>query len=253
MSVQKALRGVWEPTARHIRAEFNGEIVAESKNAMLLRESGYEIHYFFPIDDVRMDLLTATDFSKESRVKGNTKHWTLQVGERIAENAAFTYAEQLDGRPDVSDYITFEWSAIDHWYEEAEEAIGHPHDPFHRVDTLKSDRHIKVVIDGDVIAETRQPYLLFETSIPTRYYIPVEDVNFDYLMPTDLHTICPYKGKASYWNVTVNGNVHENVVWGYLNPLPEIPKIKDTVAFYNEKVDIYVDGELEAKPRTVFA
>ena len=253
MSLQKALRGVWEPTARHIRAELNGEIVANSKNAMLLRESGYEIYYFFPIADVRMDLLKTSDFSKESHVKGSTKHWDVKVGDRIAEHAAFTYVDVVDDRPDFSGYIAFEWKAMDHWYEEAEEIIVHPRDPYHRVDTIKSDRHIKVVIDGEVIAETRQPYLLFETHLPTRYYIPVEDVNFDYLEPTQLHTSCPYKGEASYWNVTVNGTIHENVVWGYLDPLPEIPKIKDTVSFYNEKVDIYVDGELEARPRTVFA
>ena len=253
MSVQKALRGVWEPTARHIRAEFNGEIVADSYNAMLLRESGYQIYYFFPINDVRMDLLEASEYTTEAHVKGKTKHWDIRVGDRVAEHAAFTYSSQVDDRPDFTGYIAFEWNAIDHWYEEAEEVLVHPRDPYHRVDTIKSARHIKVVVDGTVIAETRQPYLLFETSLPTRYYIPMEDVNFEYLEPTDHHTGCPYKGEASYWNVVVNGNVHNNVVWAYLDPLPEIPKIKDTVAFYNERVDIYVDGELEERPRTVFA
>lgn len=253
MTAQKALRGIWEPTARRIRVKLNGEIIADSTNAMLMRESGYDIHYFFPLDDVRAELLQESDFSKESRVRGNSQHWHVQVGDRVAEEAAFTYPEQKEGRPDFSGYVAFDWGAMDHWYEEAEEIFVHPRDPYHRVDTVKSDRHIKVVVDGAVIAESDQPYLLFETGLPTRYYIPIEDVNMDYLEATDLHTDCPYKGVASYWNIIVDGNIRENVVWGYPDPIDESPRLRGTVAFYNEKLDIYVDGDLEEKPRTVFA
>ena len=253
MSAQKALRGIWEPTARHIRAELNGEVIADSTNAMLMRESPYELSYFFPLEDVKIEFLEETDFSKESRVRGPSQHWNVRVGDRVAENAAFTYPTQPADRPDFTGYIAFDWGAMDHWYEEAEEVFVHPRDPYHRVDTVLGKRHIKVVVDGVTIAETNRPWMLFETGLPTRYYFPPEDVNMGYLEPTDLHTGCPYKGEASYWNIVVDGNVRENVVWGYLDPLPESHRLKGTLAFYNEKLDIYVDGELEEKPRTVFA
>ncbi len=140
---------------------------------------------------------------------------------------------------------------MDAWYEEEEEVFVHPRDPYHRVDTVSSSRHIQVVVDGEIVAETRRAHLLFETGLPTRYYISQEDVRMSLLTPTQ--TQCPYKGVSSYWSVHVNGSVHEDIVWGYPNPIPEIPKIKGLVSFYNEKLDIYVDGVLEEKPRTVWS
>ncbi|MBZ0278457.1 MAG: DUF427 domain-containing protein [Anaerolineae bacterium] len=253
-SAQKVLRGIFEPSPRHVRAVFGGQTVADSKRAMLLRDSSYEIHYLFPLEDVRMELLEATDYIKESSYKGSRTHWTLRVDGKTAENAAWVYPnEPVNDRPDLRGYIGFEWNAIDHWYEEDEEIFVHPRDPYHRVDTIKSSRHVKVMVDGEVIAETTQPYLLFETGLPTRYYIPLEDVNMDYLAPTDLHTACPYKGTASYWSIQVNGKTYENLVWAYPDPIAEIPKIKGTAAFYNEKLDIYVDGELQDHPHTVWS
>ncbi|RMF82546.1 MAG: DUF427 domain-containing protein [Chloroflexi bacterium] len=244
---------IFEPTQRHIRVEFNGEIVADSKRAMLLRESRYELHYLFPVEDVRQDFLVESDHVTHSAYKGDRKHWHVKVGYDDAENAAFQYAEVKNDRPDLTGYIGFEWDAMDAWYEEDEQVFLHPRDPYHRVDTLRSSRHIRVEIDGVTIAETRNPILLFETGIPVRYYIPEEDVQMDLLTPTELNTHCPYKGDASYWTATVNGETHENIVWSYKHPFDEIPKIKGLLSFYNEKVNIYVDGELEERPNTVFA
>ena len=126
----------------------------------------------------------------------------------------------------------------------------HPRDPYHRVDVLNSSRHVKVVIDGTVVAETRRPRLLFETSLPTRYYVPKADVRLDLLEPTDTVTQCPYKGRASYWSVRVGNEVRKDLVWGYPFPIPECSKIENLMCFYNEHVDIYVDGELQERPRT---
>ncbi|MCB9449837.1 MAG: DUF427 domain-containing protein [Anaerolineaceae bacterium] len=253
-AAQRALRGIFEPTRRHIRVVFGGETIADSKRAMLLRDSGYDLHYLFPLDDVRMGWLEASDFVEKSAYKGEQTHWTVQVGEHRAENAAWAYPNApVHDRPDLRGYIGFVWDAMDHWYEEDEEIFVHPRDPYHRVDTIKSKRHIKVVVEGEVVAETERPYLLFETNLPTRYYIPLEDVNPAYLTPTDLHTACPYKGVASYWSINVKGKTYANLVWAYPNPIAEIPKIKGTVAFYNEKLDIYVDGELEERPKTVWS
>jgi len=187
-----------------------------------------------------------------SGYKGDKIHWTLQVGDRTAENAAWAYPNPKDGRPDLTGYIGFVWNAMDAWYEEEEEVFVHPRDPYSRVDTLHSKRHIRVAANGVTIADTHNPILLFETGLPTRYYIPVEDVNMEHLTPTDHHTICPYKGVASYWNIKTGDKEYKNMAWGYPHPIPEIPKIKGTIAIYNEKLDIYVDGELEDKPKTVF-
>jgi uncharacterized protein (DUF427 family) len=115
---------------------------------------------------------------------------------------------------------------------------------------MASSRHIKVVIDGEVVAETHRPHLLFETGLPTRYYIPPLDVRVDLLDKTDTTTQCPYKGRAVYWSVRAGGKVHQDLVWSYPFPIPECTKIAQLMAFYNEKLDIYVDGELEQRPTT---
>jgi len=121
------------------------------------------------------------------------------------------------------------------------------------VDTIPSSRHIKVVIDGVTVADTHRAVLLFETDLPTRYYIPSEDVRKDLLHETELNTSCPYKGIASYWSVATGDKIHNNVVWGYPEPIPEIPKIKGLLSFKNEKLDVYLDGELEVKPQTAWS
>jgi uncharacterized protein (DUF427 family) len=136
------------------------------------------------------------------------------------------------------------------WYEEEEEVFVHARDPHKRVDVLASARHVQVMVAGETIAETRRPYLLFETGLPTRYYIPREDVRMDLLTPTAHTSRCPYKGIARYWSVTVGGRTVDNIVWSYPNPIPENPKIKDLLCFFNERVDLFVDGELQPQPLT---
>ena len=155
------------------------------------------------------------------------------------------YAPQ-NGRPDFGDYVAIKWDAVDQWYEEDEEVYFHARNPYHRVDMVKSSRHVEVLVDGIKVADTKRPYLLFETSIQTRYYIPKEDVNFDYLTQSESHTICPYKGQASYYNLVVNGETYQDVVWTYPDPIPEAPKLKGQLSFWAEKdkrIQIIVDGQ----------
>ncbi|RMG82991.1 MAG: DUF427 domain-containing protein [Chloroflexi bacterium] len=244
---------IFEPTARHIRAIIGGETVASSRRAMLMIESSYELTYYFPKGDVRTDLLEASDHSESSGYRGTAQFWHVRVGNSVVENAAWTYPQTQDNRPDLSDYIAFVWKKVDHWYEEDEEIFIHPRNPYVRVDTIRSSRHVRVEVDGVTIADTQRPILLFETGLPTRYYIPLPDVNTQYLVPTDLRTGCPYKGFANYWSIVVNGETYENYVWGYMNPFDGLDKIRGLLAFYNEKLDIYVDGELEERPRTHFS
>lgn len=234
-----------EPSARRIRVKFNGQIIANSHQTLLL--IGRRPIYFFPHHDVRMDYLTPTEHSRNDSL-GHTMHWTLEVGGKTATNAAYTYTSfREDSSTTLNDYITFTWNEMDAWYEEAEEIFGHPRDPYHRVDVRRSDRQVRVEIDGVTVADTTNAYFLFETGIRPRYYIPQADIRMELLSRTDTQTVCPYKGFASYWTATINGKPYKDIVWGYENPLPEAVQIKDTLSFYNEKLDIYVDGVLEIK------
>ncbi len=246
-------RGLWLPAGRRVRVKFGGETIADSTRVMLLRDAPYRLHYFFPVEDVRMDLLHETDHTTHSGWRGDTRHWTVQVGGKAAENAAWTFVSAPADRPDTNGYVTFDWSVMDAWYEEDEEVFVHPRDPFTRVDTLHSSRHVQVQIDGVTVADTTRPVLLIETGLPVRYYIPQEDVRMDLLTPTGTHSRCPYKGQASYWTVAINGKPYVDMVWGYLDPLPEIPKIKGLLSFYNEKVDMIVDEVLQARPKSKFS
>lgn len=246
------LNGIWEQTKRNIKVEFNGEIIADTKNGMLMMESPYEMHYYFPEEDVRTEFLVDEGQTDESKFKGTAKVFTVKVGDKVAEGASWTYPETKEKRPDMRGYYAFVWNKMDKWYEEDEEVIGHARNPYHRIDTIQSNRHVRIEVAGKIIAESNRPILLFETNLPTRYYIPKEDVKVD-ITPTSTHTICPYKGEADYWSFEVDGNEYRDLVWGYHETFNEVLKIKNLVAFYDEKVDVYIDGELQGKPRTVFS
>ena len=139
---------------------------------------------------------------------------------------------------------------VDHWYEEDEEVFVHPRDPYHRVDVLQSSRRVRVSVNGEVVAETERPRVLFETGLPPRYYIPPEDVHEEALVASERTTRCPYKGVASYYSVEAGGERVDDLVWYYPDPIPETPKIRGLLCFFNEKVDLEVDGEEQERPRT---
>jgi uncharacterized protein (DUF427 family) len=150
--------------------------------------------------------------------------------------------------PELSGYVTLPWEALEHWYEEDEEVFVHPRDPFVRVDALRSSRHVRVERDGQLLAESDAPTLVFETGLPTRYYLPERDVDTSILARSDLQTGCPYKGFASYRDVLVDGRRHRGLFWSYDDPFSAASEIKGRLAPYNERVDVIVDGELEDRP-----
>ena len=206
----------FEPSPRRVRAELGGATVVDSRRPLVVWEAGKVVPvYAFPREDVREHALP--------------------------EGAARGYDD-----PDLAGHLTLDWQAMDAWYEEDEEVFVHPRDPYKRVDVLQSSRHVRVEIDDRVVAETTRPRLLFETGLPTRYYIPQDDVRMELLAPTDHHSRCPYKGLASYWSAGDD----ENIAWSYLDPIPEQPKIRGLIAFFNERVDLHVDGELQERPIT---
>jgi uncharacterized protein (DUF427 family) len=236
-----------EPTPRWIRVRFGGETIADSKRALLLRQygPGRLPAYYFPRDDVRMDLL-----ERAAPTEGNvdSARWTVRVGDAVAEGAASMPIAPPPELAALAGHLTFVWDRMDAWYEEEEEVFVHARDPHKRVDALPSSRHIRVVIDGATVAESRRPTLLFETSLPTRYYLPPEDVRMDLLEPSTTSSRCPYKGIAAYWSARAGDRVARDVAWGYSDPITECPKIRGLLCFYNERVDLYVDGELQERP-----
>ncbi|WHY69009.1 DUF427 domain-containing protein [Neobacillus sp. SuZ13] len=237
-----------DSTPRWVRVKFNGLIIADSKEVLVLHERGHLPVYYFPEKDVTKEVLVTSDKRSHCPLKGDASYWTIKVGDRTAENAVWSYQNPIPESKEIKGYFSFYWNQVDAWFEEEEEIYVHPRDPYKRVDALLSSRHIKVVLEGKTVAESRRPVIVFETGVPVRYYLPKEDVAQEVLELSNLKTRCPYKGIASYWSVIIDGNSFEDIVWSYPHPIPEIPKIAGLLSFYNERVEIYVDGELQKKP-----
>ncbi len=232
---------LWVTCPKRVRVFFGGEAIADSQRVMLLRTMPPT--YYFPREDVRMDLLKSTEHTERGKF-GEASYWTVEVGERRAENAAWHFVDPPSSAPDVKGYVAFDWKRMDAWYEEDEPVTVHPRDPYTRLDILQSSRPVKVVIAGETVAESERPVLLFETGLPTRYYLYRTDVRMDLLEPTDKHTECPYKGVASYYSVRVGETLKENIVWTYPFPNPQHTRIQNLLCFYSEKLDgFYVDGQ----------
>lgn len=240
----------FEDSPRRVRVRFGGETIGDSRRMKLLHETGLLPVYYFPEEDVRMDLLEKTDHTTRCPFKGDAAYWSVRVGDRVAENAVWSYPKPLDHAPPLAGYLAFYWNKMDAWFEEDEEVFVHPRDPYHRVDVLESSRHIRVSVNGEVMAETERPKILFETGLPPRYYIPPEDVREDMLIPTNTKTQCPYKGVASYYSIKAGDGTIEDLIWYYPEPLPGAAKVKDHLCFFNERVDMEVDGEKQQRPKT---
>lgn len=240
-----------EQGGKRIRTYLGGELVADTTKPMLVWEKPYYPVYYFPEQDVRLDLLSPTGETNRSPSRGTATLYTVAGGSKKAEGAAYRHLESPV--EELRDHVAFDWGAMDSWFEEDEEVYVHARDPHTRVDVLPSSRRVQVVVDGVEVADSRSGRFLYETGLPIRYYLPKTDVRMELLQPTDLHTECPYKGVASYYDLIVAGKRLENIVWWYPFPTDESSRIAGLVSFYNEKVDIYLDGELQERPRTVFA
>jgi len=229
-----------EDSPKRVRAMLGGETVVDSRHVKMLHETGHLPVYYFPIEDIRRDLLEQGDHSTHCPFKGDASYFTVRAGDRVAENAIWYYPEPLDSFASLKGYAAFYWGMMDRWMEEDVVVIGHPHDPYHRVDVLESSRRVRVALNGEELAASDRPKILFETGLQPRYYLPVEDVHTDLLLSSDTETICPYKGVASYYS-TRGGT--SDVAWFYPEPLPESGKIEDHICFYSEKTEMTVDGE----------
>jgi uncharacterized protein (DUF427 family) len=243
----------FEDSPRWIRGTLAGETVVDSRHAKLLHETGHLPVYYFPEGDIRMDLLEPTDHSTHCPLKGDASYWSIRVGERTSENGAWAYREPIERARPLAEFIAFHWWAMDQWWEEDEEVFVHPRDPYHRVDVLPSSRHVRVFVNGELVAESHRPHILFETGLPPRYYLPRQDVDAAALVAIENRSRCPYKGIASYWSLEAGGELERALVWSYPEPLEAVREIAGLVCFFNERVDLEVDGELQERPRTPFS
>ena len=238
-----------EPSARWVRAVVGGVAVADSKRVLTVT-IGLPV-YYFPQGDVRADLLEPSERTESHAILGERSFHHLRVGDRFIENAAWRFAAPPQDAPELREHIAFYWDRLDQWYEEDDEVFVHPRDVHHRVDVLNSSRHVRVVVGGEVVADSHRPRLLFETGLPTRYYLPRMDVRMDLLNPSETVTACPYKGRTVHFDLALGDRARRDIAWSYPFPIPECPKIENLICFYDERVDtIEVDGEVQPKPQT---
>jgi uncharacterized protein (DUF427 family) len=203
-----------EASPRWIRARLRGETVVDSRNARLLHEHNRLPVFWFPPEDVRAD--------------------------RLGEHVRTSDEPMLEG------LVTVDWDAVDEWLEEEEQLVGHARDPYSRIDVRETSRHVRVSIGGEAVADTRRAKVLFEAGLPPRWYFPREDVRMELLEDSDKQTTCAYKGFASYWSVADE----DDIAWTYLDPLHDALPVKEMIAFFDERVDVDVDGDKVERPRT---
>jgi len=227
-----------EDCSKHLRVYINGVCIIDTKKAKFVWLHPYYPQYYFT--DFKFD---SPYISAPKVVDGDKAVYTINVGQSEPKTVTLYTSGKLTG------LATVEFSAMDAWFEEEEEIFIHPKDPYKRIDILQSSRHVRVELNGVVLAETRKPRLLFETSLSVRTYIPKTDCRMDLWVPSDFTTGCPYKGDAHYYDVVLpSGEKFKDIIWWYPNTNLDCAPIRGFVAFYDEKVDVWVDGEKQERP-----
>lgn len=228
---------------RRLRAVIGGRVVLDSLRGRLLHETGHMAVPYVPIDDLDADVLEPSDTTTHCPFKGDASYRSIRVGDRLVEDAVWTYEEPLEPAGWLRGLAALYWGKADEWWVEDERVFGHLRDPYHRVDVFESSRPARVRAGGRVIAETPRPKLLYETSLPVRVYVPRADVAPDVLAASEKRTVCPYKGEASYWSIAVDGERVNDAAWSYETPLPEALKVQGHLSFMGDGVEVELDGE----------
>ena len=244
------------PVLIRVRAEHDDTTVVDSGQARLVWEPRRIVSsYAVPVADITGTLVNPQPLTPE----GRSLPPVLSPAQRFAVHSATGTAYDIETAsgtlpgaafvvddPDLDGYAVLDWDAFTRWFEEGEEVRGHPREPFHSIRCLPSERHVVVEIDGQVVADTTRAVMLNETMLPPRWYIPREDVRMDLLTPSESHTVCAYKGQASYWSY---GDVAD-IVWTYDDPRHEATPVRGLLSFYAEHTDYVIDGERIPRPVT---
>ena len=236
---------------KRVRVMFGGELIVDTEDALYVWEAPYYPHYYLPIDDVADGVLEPSPTTKHSPSRGDATSFHVRAGSRRAPDAAWTYPdspiEELRGR------VRFEFDAMDAWFEEDEEIFVHPRSPNTRIQILPSSRHITVTVDDIVIVDTNHPTFLHETGLIRRTYFNKLDARMDLLTPTDTTSRCPYKGTARYWTLDTPAGQHVDLAWSYPSPFRESAPIAGLIAFFDERIDLSVDGIRRPRPTSARA
>jgi uncharacterized protein (DUF427 family) len=271
-SLMSGLAGLrHEPSPKRIRAALGDQTFVDTTRAVLLWEPRRVVSsWAVPVEDVAAELVPA---GAATRVADNEGYALPDISERPILDPSIPFAvhtaegEVVNVRagrhvragaglrladPDLDGYVVLDFGAFDTWWEEDEVNVGHPREPFHRIDVLRSSRRVRLELDGRVLAESRRPLLLFETMLPIRFYLPREDVLAE-LVPSPTRTTCAYKGYASYWSPVVDGREVTDLAWTYDEPLREASEVAGRVAFFDERVDVVLDGVRRERPVTLWS
>ena len=239
-----------ETGQKRVRAFLGGHPVVDTASPVLVWEKPYYPTYYFPRADVLADL-TESGTTQRSPSRGEAVYFHVSTPGAVANDGAYAHPDSpID---ELRDLVALDWRSMDAWFEEDEQVYVHPRDPYKRVDVLPTSRSVRIEIDGAVVAESNSARILFETGLPARYYLPPTDVDTTLLRASETKTECPYKGVASYHDVIVDGHVHSDVVWHYPFPVEESARIAGLYCFYDERVDVFIDGEKQQRPTTIFS
>jgi uncharacterized protein (DUF427 family) len=191
-----------EPFRRRVRATKDGQTLIDSERVVLLHRPGRPPTFAFPEVDVT--------------------------------------GLPAEGEPDVAGYVTVPWDAVDAWFEEDEQLFGHPRNPYHRVDILRSHRRLRVMAAGITLVDTTETVAVYETALEPRLYVDPRVVQAQ-LTRSQLQTYCPYKGTATYWNVVIDESDLPDVAWSYEDALPESTPLQHLVSFDDRRVSVLHD------------
>ena len=258
-----------EPTGKRIRAVLGGGTVVDTTRALLIWEPRRIVpSYAVPDGDVTAELVLADPAAADSAGTIGARMPELSSRPVLDPSVPFV-VHTAEGRavdlsaggqnrpgagfypadPDLAGYVVLDFAAFEAWYEEDELNVAHPRDPFHRIDVLPSSRQVQLELDGHLLAQCSRPTLLFETMLPTRYYLPPGDIRAE-LTPSGTRTYCAYKGQASYWSAAVGDRVVRDIAWTYQQPRHDAARVHGLIAFFNERLDVIVDGERLERPLT---
>ena len=257
-----------EPTGKRVRAVLDGDTVVDSTRAVLLWEPRRVVpSWAVPAEDLAAELVAAAPVALADERVG---HRMPEVSRRPVLDPSIPFAvHTAEGQPvdvvhgqqvrpaaglrltdpDLAGYVVLDFDAFDSWWEEDEPNLGHPRDPFHRIDILRSSRRVRIELEGELLAESTRTRMLFETLLPTRFYLPREDISAP-LVTSATRTTCAYKGHASYLSPVVKGVEVPDLAWTYPTPLREAAEVSGLVAFFDERVDVLVDGTRRERPVT---
>jgi uncharacterized protein (DUF427 family) len=239
------------PVPRRVRALLGGQVVLDTTRALYVWEWPPYPQFYLPAGDLRPGVIVRED-AVDDQPLGTARRIGLRAGDVVRDAAGHLHTG--DVLPALAGLVRLEWDAVDAWFEEDEQVFVHPRNPYARVDALRSTRHVRVELDSLVLAESATPVLVFETGLPTRYYLPRTALDHTHLRPSPTVSACPYKGRTTaYWSVQSGDTLHPDVAWSYDFPTRELQPIAGLVGFYNEKVDIVLDGELLDRPLTPFS